>query len=190
MFNLPNLFLFYRFLAVPFFVLFFVLGWPVWALIMFVTASISDFFDGFFARRLNLVNDFGKLMDPIADKILTAAAFICLAAAGVVPAWAVILIIAREYLITGLRGLAAAHGKVVPARYSGKVKTVFQMAAIIVLLMGNWPFSLIGWPVGLILFYVSVALALYSAGEYLYDSRRVLGAAIKPGKSKTTSRRR
>jgi CDP-diacylglycerol--glycerol-3-phosphate 3-phosphatidyltransferase len=185
MFNLPNLFLFYRILAVPVFIVCYALGWQVAALVIFVTAAISDFFDGYFARKLNLVNDFGKLMDPLADKILTAAAFICLAATGLIPAWVVIVIISREYLITGLRGLAATHHRVIAARFSGKLKTVLQMSAIIALLLGNWPFSLIGWPVSDLLLYAAVILTVYSGIEYCYDCRalfRHAATAKKPTK--------
>jgi CDP-diacylglycerol--glycerol-3-phosphate 3-phosphatidyltransferase/cardiolipin synthase len=176
MLNLPNLFLFYRLLAVPLFVVCYACGWQLAALIIFATAAISDFFDGYFARRLHLVNDFGKLMDPLADKILTAAAFICLSVAGLVPAWMVVVIIAREYLITGLRGLAAAHHRVIAARFSGKLKTVAQMLASLVLLVIG------AHLVSDLLLWLALALTIYSGIEYCYDCRQLFRQSSRSAK--------
>ena len=184
MFNLPNLFLFYRILAVPLFIVAFALDWPIAAIIIFITASISDFFDGYFARKQKLVNDFGKLMDPLADKILTAAAFICFVAAGLIPAWAVIVIIFREYLITGLRGLAATKGDVIAARFSGKLKTFLQMFAVIAYLaVPLFPELTSLTAIADVLFYVAVAVTVYSGLEYCYDCRKIFRESMKPKKS-------
>lgn len=99
------------------------------ALAVFLSASFTDWLDGWLARRWNLITDFGRLMDPLADKVLTASAFICLIPS--IPAWAVILIIAREFLVTGLRLLAGSKGIVLPAERLGKHKTFWQMATIL-----------------------------------------------------------
>ena len=139
--NLPNKLTVLRIIMIPFFVLFMLLPdsvMPVstskWiALALFCIASITDFLDGKIARGRNLVTDFGKFMDPLADKLLTASAFICLVAQGRIYAWIVIIIIAREFAITGFRTLAADNGRVIAASYWGKFKTNFQMFAIILL---------------------------------------------------------
>lgn len=101
------------------------------ALAVFLLATLTDYLDGEIARKHNLITDFGKLMDPLADKILTASAFICLIPYGAIPGWAVIIIISREFLITGLRLLASAKGIVLPAEKLGKHKTAWQMATIL-----------------------------------------------------------
>lgn len=168
--NLPNVFLLYRFLAVPVFIVFFMLDWQIATLAVFITAAISDFFDGYFARKLGLVNDFGKLMDPLADKILVSAAFICLCEAGVVPAWAVVVIVAREFLVTGLRGLATTKGVVMAAGWSGKIKTVLQMTAIgFLLCSGLWYLG----EIGIWIMWAAVAATIYSGAEYFWKSRKL-----------------
>jgi CDP-diacylglycerol--glycerol-3-phosphate 3-phosphatidyltransferase len=99
------------------------------ALVLFLIASLTDFLDGYIARARDLVTDFGKLMDPLADKILTGSVFILLSAEGIIPAWVTILIISREFLVTGLRLIASAQGKVLAADNLGKWKTTFQIIA-------------------------------------------------------------
>ena len=101
------------------------------ALLVFLLASLTDYLDGVIARKWNLITDFGKLMDPLADKVLTASAFICLIPYGALPAWAVIIIISREFLITGLRLLASSKGVILPAEKLGKHKTAWQMITIV-----------------------------------------------------------
>jgi len=161
------------------------------ALIFFVAASITDYFDGALARRHNLVTDFGKLMDPVADKVLMAAAFICLIPEHAIPAWAAIVIISREFLITGLRLLAASKGAVLPADKMGKHKTVWQMVTVIyfLLLLALMEFERAGLIHGLFwwahawryggaaLIALALALTLYSAGGYLWKNRALLTAA-------------
>ena len=102
-------------------------GYPA-ALIVFVLAACTDWLDGYLARRLNQVTTFGKLIDPLADKIAVSAAFIYLTAAGLCPFWVTIIIISREFLVTGLRQIAQDHGVIIPAGTSGKLKTAFQLA--------------------------------------------------------------
>jgi CDP-diacylglycerol--glycerol-3-phosphate 3-phosphatidyltransferase len=110
-------------------------GAKLLALVIFVLGSLTDYADGHIARKFNLITDFGKLMDPLVDKIMTMSAFICLVALGTLPAWAVIIIVSREFLITGLRLIAAAQGKVLPAERLGKHKTVWQIVTILFCLL-------------------------------------------------------
>jgi CDP-diacylglycerol---glycerol-3-phosphate 3-phosphatidyltransferase len=154
-------------------------------LAVFALAALTDCLDGAIARRFGLVTDFGKLMDPLADKILTASAFVCLIQPGAVPAWAVIVIIAREFLITGLRLLAGSKGVVLPAERLGKHKTVWQMVTIFffltLLALGEWPGLLpvdparvAGDVFGPILIGVTVALTVYSGAAYLWKNRSLI----------------
>ena len=110
-------------------------GNRIWALALFLVATLTDYLDGVIARKWNLITDFGKLMDPLADKVLSASAFILLIGYGAIPAWAVILIISREFLITGLRLLAISKNIVLPAEKIGKHKTAWQMITIIFFLI-------------------------------------------------------
>ena len=132
--NLPNQLTVLRlFLTVPF-VIALSINFPgskFLALGLFIVGSVTDYADGYIARKFKLITDFGKLMDPLVDKIMTMAAFICLVSLGSVPAWAVIIIVSREFLITGLRLIAAARGKVLPAERLGKHKTVWQIVTIV-----------------------------------------------------------
>ena len=106
------------------------------ALALFAIASFTDFLDGYIARSRNLVTDLGKFMDPLADKLLVSSALICMVEMGTLPAWIVIIIISREFIITGFRLIAAEGGLVIAASWWGKIKTVTQMAMIIILLLG------------------------------------------------------
>jgi CDP-diacylglycerol--glycerol-3-phosphate 3-phosphatidyltransferase len=160
-------------------------GHYLWALGLFLLATLSDYLDGVLARRLGLVTDFGKLMDPLADQILTAAAFILLIPAGVLPAWVVIVIISREFLITGLRVLANARGRVLPAERLGKHKTAWQMITILyfLALLGTeawWPSEWMDparvW-VGGALIAVTTLLTVYSGMAYLWKNRDLIADA-------------
>jgi CDP-diacylglycerol---glycerol-3-phosphate 3-phosphatidyltransferase len=106
-------------------------GAKLLALVLFIASSVTDYADGYIARKFKLITDFGKLMDPLVDKIMTISAFICLVSLGSIPAWAVIVIVSREFLITGLRLMAAVRGKVLPAERLGKLKTVCQIVTIL-----------------------------------------------------------
>lgn len=155
------------------------------ALAAFLAAAATDYLDGVIARKYGLITDFGKLMDPLADKVLTASAFICLIPH--IPAWAVIAIIAREFLITGLRLLAGSKGVVLPAEKLGKHKTGWQMATIIFYLVvlaardAGWLPS--AWidisdaRIGPALVWITVALTVYSGGAYFWKNRSLIGDA-------------
>ena len=177
--NLPNKLTVLRVIMVPFFVFFMLtdVGGAAnkWiALVLFIVASLTDMLDGKSARKYNLVTNFGKFMDPLADKLLVCSALICFAADPecVMPAWAVIVIIAREFIISGFRLIAVEKGVVIAANYWGKVKTVVQMVMSIVLIL-DFSFSgaeLLEW----ILIWAAVVLTVISLLDYIYKNRAVL----------------
>ena len=168
--NTPNKLTVLRFILVPFFLAtaYYEKQQAVMIIstIIFAIASFTDFLDGYLARKHNLVTDFGKFMDPLADKVLVAAALLFLIQAGRVEAWLVIIIITREYAISIIRAIAATNGKVIAASGGGKIKTVTQMLAIIMLLLSM--------PFGDIMMYVCVALTLYSGVEYIWNNRELI----------------
>ena len=174
--NLPNKLTVLRVLMVPFFVLFMLtdLGGAAnkWiALAIFVVASLTDLLDGKIARKYNLVTNFGKFMDPLADKLLVCSAMICLIEIGSLAAWIVIGIIAREFIISGIRLVASDIGIVIAASYWGKFKTVFQMAMVIVLIMDlGGAFDVIGQA----LIWISLALTIISLIDYVAKNIQVL----------------
>jgi CDP-diacylglycerol--glycerol-3-phosphate 3-phosphatidyltransferase len=137
------------------------------ATVIFALASLTDMLDGQIARKYNMVTNFGKLMDPLADKVLTAAAMICLVELGDLAAWIAVLIIFREYLITGLRSVAASENIVVAANIWGKVKTVCQMFALMFLMLKPQIVALCGINIGLWLMYAAVILTVYSGLDYV-----------------------
>ena len=133
--NLPNKLTMGRIFAIPVFIVVFLMGYRYVATVIFILAAITDMLDGKIARKYNLVTNFGKLMDPLADKLLVMSALICLAQIGDVPGWMVIIILGREFIITGMRQVAAAQGIVIAAGTTGKIKTITQMIAIPLLLL-------------------------------------------------------
>ena len=144
--NLPNKLTMLRIVLVPFFVVF--MSLPVeyrWtryvSLAIFVTASITDFLDGYISRKNNLVTKFGKIMDPLADKMLVASGFILLATSGVIPAWMAAVVVIRDFFVTGLRNFGADKKKDLAASLSGKIKTIFQLLAIILALVDKYSFA-------------------------------------------------
>jgi CDP-diacylglycerol--glycerol-3-phosphate 3-phosphatidyltransferase len=174
--NLPNKITMVRIIMIPFFIAALLIEFPFHQPIaagLFIVAALSDSLDGYLARSRNLVTDFGKFMDPLADKLLVCSALICFVQLGSVPAWIVIVIIAREFAITGLRTLAASDGIVIAASKWGKAKTMSQMIAIVIILFNNWPFSLINWPVATIMIYIATALTIYSGYDYFRLNKKV-----------------
>ena len=164
-------------------------AWPyarTAAFIIFLIAGVTDFVDGEIARRYGIITNFGKLMDPLVDKIMMAAAFISLVPMGAIPAWAATTVVAREFLITGLRLMASARGQVLPAERLGKHKTSWQIMTVIFFLgllaaeelhygnrAGGW------WPpawykAGPVLVWITVALTLYSGLRYAWRHRDVI----------------
>lgn len=168
--NLPNKLTIARMCMVPLFMIALMMNTDVSrivATVIFALASLTDMLDGQIARKYNMVTNFGKLMDPLADKVLTAAAMICLVELGDLAAWIAVLIIFREYLITGLRSVAASENIVVAANIWGKVKTVCQMIALMLLMVKPQIIDLCGINIGLWLMYVAVALTIYSGLDYV-----------------------
>ena len=169
--NLPNKLTIARVICVPIFVVLYALGLNIPALIVFIAASITDYFDGKIARSKHLITDFGKFMDPLADKILVCGALIALIELGRVPAWYVILVIAREFIISGFRLVAADNGVVIAASMWGKFKTTFLMIEIIFLIL-NFE-SRLGQIINVILLWICAALVLISLVDYIWKNRQI-----------------
>ncbi len=174
--NLPNKLTVLRVLLIPFFV-WAALGDPVpgyskyIAVLIFIVASLTDLLDGKIARKYGLVTNFGKFMDPLADKLLVCAALICLVSCGMLSAWMVIVVISREFIISGFRLVASDNGVVIAANYWGKFKTTFQMLMIIVLLLDlGGVFDLIGQ----ILTWVALILTVVSLVDYVIKNKHVI----------------
>ena len=175
--NTPNKLTVLRVIMVPIFVLFLLTGWGGSAnryicFVLFAGASVTDWFDGYLARKNNLVTDFGKFMDPLADKLLVCSALICMIELGRLPAWMVVIIIAREFIISGFRLIAAEKGVVIAANYWGKFKTATQMIMIILLILDiQIPFFRI---LTQILIWVSLILTVISLVTYILDNKSVM----------------
>ncbi len=138
-------------------------------LILFAIGSISDFIDGYLARKYNLVTTFGKFIDPIADKALTTTMFILFAVDGIIPSLVVLIMVWRDIIVDGIRMLAAEKGVVLAAGPLGKAKTAIQMITIILILLNNLPFELIGIPMADILLWLSVFLSVASGIKYYFQ---------------------
>ncbi len=177
--NLPNKLTVLRMILIPFFLVFLMIDdipYGKWiALVIFVVASLTDTLDGQIARRRNLVTNFGKFMDPLADKLLVCSAMIAMIEMGRIPAWVVIVIIAREFIISGFRLVASDNGVVIAAGWWGKIKTVVQMIMVIVLICD------FGGEVALIienvLIYAALALTIISLLDYLIKNKGVISDA-------------
>lgn len=174
--NTPNKLTVARMILVPFLVLFMLtdLGGEAnryIALAIFVVASVTDWFDGKLARKYNLVTNFGKFMDPLADKLLVCSAMICFIELEKLPAWFVIIIIGREFIISGFRLVASDNGVVIAASYWGKFKTTFQMLMIIYLVVDlQFAYANV---VGMVLVYVALALTVISLVDYIAKNYKV-----------------
>ncbi len=184
--NLPNLLTFGRIVAIPFFV--WLLDAPTprrgfWACIVFTLAAITDILDGYLARRLGVVSVLGKFLDPLADKLIVMAALVWMVPMGRIAAWVVVLLLAREISVTGLRSVAASEGVIISAGREGKTKTALQMIGIVALLLG-YPYHLcyLGIDLGTVdmvhigrtLVYLSILFSFASAAQYV----RLFAAAV------------
>lgn len=184
--NLPNKLTMLRIILVPVFIICLcmpqVFEWfkientqtvmGIIALIVFVVAAITDCLDGRISRKQNIVTKFGKIMDPLADKLLVCSAMICLIELGLLPAWIVIIIIAREFIISGFRLIASDNGVVIAASYWGKFKTTFQMLMVIVLLLN---FDIPAFKIlGTVLIWIATILTVVSLIDYIVKNKDVL----------------
>ncbi len=168
--NLPNKITMTRILMVPVFIWVLLSGIEnsrLIAVLIFVIASLTDFLDGYLARKYDLVSDFGKLMDPMADKILVTSALIGMVQLGRITVWPVVIILSREFLITSFRSLAASKGSVIAASIWGKIKTVTQIFAIILLMLTNNM-------VADVALWISVGFTIMSAVDYIVKNRKVI----------------
>lgn len=176
--NLPNLLTMLRIVLIPVVLWLITVGTPAgsfWAAMVYSVSAITDFIDGWLARRMGLISVLGKFLDPLADKLLVMASLVAMTAMGRVPAWAVILIVARELSITSLRVIAMSEGVTIAAGQGGKEKAALQMVAILMLIFhqpylvdfGFFAVRVDFHEVGLALLYLSVFFALTSAGEYV-----------------------
>ncbi|MEG0258770.1 MAG: CDP-diacylglycerol--glycerol-3-phosphate 3-phosphatidyltransferase [Lysinibacillus sp.] len=187
--NIPNKITVSRILMIPFFVIvmMFDFGWGTMKLfgadmpvhhfvgaLIFILASTTDWVDGYYARKYNLVTTLGKFLDPLADKLLVSAAFIMLVELDMAQVWIIIVIISREFAVTGLRLILAGEGEVVAANQLGKIKTWTQIIAIAAALLHNTIFTLIGIPFDDIMLYIALLFTVWSGWDYFYINRRVL----------------
>ena len=174
--NTPNKLTCLRMAMIPFFVLFMLTDFTgaasKWiALVLFVVASLTDFLDGYLARRDNLVTNFGKFMDPLADKLLVCSALICFVQTGQLAAWIVIIIISREFIISGFRLIASDNGIVIAASYWGKFKTVSQMIMIILLIMDlGGVFDILAS----VFVWIALILTVVSLVDYIIKNKEVI----------------
>lgn len=144
------------------------------AALLFIVASTTDWIDGNYARKHHLVTNLGKFLDPLADKLLVSAALILLVEMDLAPAWVVIIIISREFAVTGLRLVAAGEGIVLAASKLGKLKTVTQLVAIILLLLHNFPFAFINFPFDMVMLYVALFFTILSGYDYFVKNWNVM----------------
>ncbi|MDY4081282.1 MAG: CDP-diacylglycerol--glycerol-3-phosphate 3-phosphatidyltransferase [Candidatus Metalachnospira sp.] len=172
--NLPNKLTMFRVILIPVFIIVLMAGVfsePLNRYIgvaVFCIASFTDYLDGNIARKYNLVTNFGKFMDPLADKLLVSSALICMIELGMLPAWIVIIIISREFIITGFRLIAVENGVVIAASWWGKIKTVMQMAMIIVVMLG------INDLIGMVLIALATIFTVISGVDYIVKNIGVL----------------
>ena len=174
--NLPNKLTALRVIMIPFFVVALMMEggsnqtYRMIATAIFVIASLTDFLDGNIARKYNLVTNFGKFMDPLADKLLVCSALICLIELGQLPAWMVLIIISREFIISGFRLVASDNGVVIAASYWGKWKTVFQMISVILLILNIEALSM----VTTLALWIALALTVISLIDYIKKNVGIL----------------
>ncbi|HLS07397.1 MAG TPA: CDP-diacylglycerol--glycerol-3-phosphate 3-phosphatidyltransferase [Bacillota bacterium] len=187
--NIPNRITISRILLIPIFIIILTLPidlgeWTIFgstipvthaiAAIIFIIASGTDWLDGFYARKYNLITNLGKFLDPLADKLLVSAALILLVQLDILAAWIVIIIISREFAVTGLRVVAASEGIVLAASPLGKIKTATQLIAITLLLLHNIPFQGLNIPIDQLMIYLALFFTVLSGYDYFVKNKHVL----------------
>ncbi|PWA13567.1 CDP-diacylglycerol--glycerol-3-phosphate 3-phosphatidyltransferase [Pueribacillus theae] len=187
--NLPNKITLSRVILIPIFMIFMLAPLPIgeWTLfkqtipishligaLIFIFASATDWVDGYLARKYNLVTNLGKFLDPLADKLLVTAALVSLVQLQFAPAWIVIIILSREFAVTGIRLIAAGEGKVIAASNIAKWKTTFQIIAIAALLLYNIPFSAVSFPFGELMLWAAFILTILSGIDYFWKNREII----------------
>lgn len=180
--NLANKITIFRVFLVPVFMLVLYSNLPYNTYLstaVFIIASLTDTLDGYIARSKNMITKLGKFIDPLADKVLVSAALISLVEMGTIPGWVVVVIIAREFTITGFRVIAASEGITIAASPLGKIKTITQLVAIISLLLNNFPFRLINLPFDMIMLYVSLFFTVISGIDYINKNKASLKMEVK-----------
>lgn len=176
--NLANRLTLIRVVLVPVFMFFYlnkeVTNFDLIALVVFVVASLTDSLDGYIARSRNQITKFGKFMDPLADKLLVVAALICFVEAYLIPSWMAFIIIAREFMVTGMRILAASENITVAASSWGKVKTITQMVAIILILLDSFSINSISFSsIGYYVMLVATVFTVISGVDYFYKNKQL-----------------
>ncbi|WAH35342.1 CDP-diacylglycerol--glycerol-3-phosphate 3-phosphatidyltransferase [Alicyclobacillus dauci] len=149
-------------------------GSEIIAALIFIVAASTDGLDGYIARKRQIVTNFGKFLDPLADKLLISAVLISLVQMHRLPAWVAIVIISREFAVTGLRLVAAAEGIVIAASKFAKLKTVTQIIAMVALIVNNFPFSVVGFPFAEAMLYVMVVTTVLSGLDYFLKNKRII----------------
>ncbi|HHY81055.1 MAG TPA: CDP-diacylglycerol--glycerol-3-phosphate 3-phosphatidyltransferase [Clostridiales bacterium] len=174
--NLANKITLLRIILIPLFIVFMLVPFKYSnfvAVFVFIAAACTDTLDGYIARKRNEVTNFGKFIDPLADKLLVTSALVCLVETGKVSSAAAIIIISREFVITGFRLLAVTEGIIIAASWWGKIKTITQIIAIAALILDNFPFRYVGIPFDQIALYVSVIITIVSGVDYIYKNRNL-----------------
>lgn len=172
--NIANKLTLLRIIMIPFFIYLLLSKYTLLAFVVFSLASFTDFLDGYLARKHNLITNFGKFMDPLADKLLITSALVCFVELGVLNSWVVIIILSREFIVSIFRAIAAAEGIVIAASWWGKAKTISQMLMVILLLLNNYPFEWINFPMDQILIVLATALTIISGYDYIVKNKQVL----------------
>jgi len=175
--NAPNVLTVVRIFLIPVFLVFYFIdipNWEVYSVIIFIVAAFTDWLDGYLARKNKQVSNFGKLWDPIADKLLVLAALLLLLAIGRISFIVLLILEGRELIMGGVRAQAASRGVVIAADMAGKVKTVTQFIAVVLLLLNDWFFANLPFSLGQVLIWVSAALSVYSCIGYFVKNRALL----------------
>jgi CDP-diacylglycerol--glycerol-3-phosphate 3-phosphatidyltransferase len=175
--NLANRITFIRIFIIPLFMVCLLGNFPYSqyvAAFIFVLAASTDSMDGYIARKRNEVTNLGKFLDPLADKLLITSALVVLAEMGKVSSIITIIIISREFIVTGFRIIAAAEGVVIAASWLGKVKTIVQIVSIVAILLDNFPFSYVGFPFDIVTLYIAAIITILSGIDYIYKNRSLL----------------